>query len=123
MLNPDLMLDRARKLRRDASEAESLLWRHLRSRQLSGYKFRRQHVIEPYIVDFVCLSAQLIVEVDGRQHSEQKAYDAQRTRKLESMDYRVIRFWNHEVLNKLPAVLEQIRLTLIELNGDGESVK
>jgi very-short-patch-repair endonuclease len=79
-----------------------------------GYKFRRQVVIEPYIVDFVCLEARLIIEADGGQHSDQVAYDARRTVRLEGMGYLVMRFWNHEVLGELQTVLEQIRAALIE---------
>ncbi|MAT65925.1 MAG: DNA methylase [Gammaproteobacteria bacterium] len=106
---------RARKLRRQASDAEQLLWRHLRARRLDGYKFRRQVVIAPYIVDFVCFEAGLIVEADGGQHSGQKDYDARRSARLERMGYRVVRFWNHEILTETSAVLEQIRQVLSEL--------
>ena len=107
------LLARARTLRRQSSDAESVLWHHLRARRLLGYKFRRQVVIEPYIVDFVCLEASLIIEADGGQHSERLAYDVGRTVWLESMGYRVIRFWNHEILGDLQSVLEQIRAALI----------
>jgi very-short-patch-repair endonuclease len=79
-----------------------------------GYKFRRQVVIVPYIVDFICLEARLIIEVDGGQHGGRLVYDARRTVRLESKGYRVIRFWNHEVLGELEGVLEQIRAALIE---------
>jgi len=104
----------ARTLRLQATETERLLWKHLRGRHLMGFKFRRQLVIEPYIVDFVCLEAKLIIEADGGQHSEQLAYDAMRTARLEAMGYRVMRFWNHEILGELTSVLEQIQLALIE---------
>ena len=104
---------RARKLRRQASDAERLLWRHLRNRQLAGFKFRRQCVIEPYVVDFVCLEAGLIIEVDGGQHAEQAAYDARRTARLERMGYRVMRFWNHEILTEIDAVLERTESALV----------
>ena len=108
------LLSRARSLRRQASDAENKLWLHLRGRQINGYKFRRQVVIEPYIVDFVCLKAKLVVEADGGQHAEQVAYDARRTVRLEGMGYRVIRFWNHEILTELHTVLEQIAEVLGE---------
>ncbi len=108
------LLLRARALRRQASEAERTLWQQLRKRQLHGFKFRRQVVIEPYIVDFVCLDAKLIIEADGGQHADQAAYDGRRTAKLESMGYRVMRFWNHEILGELPGVLEQIASALLE---------
>ncbi len=71
-------------------------------------------VIEPYIVDFVCLEAKLIVEADGGQHAEQRGYDTKRTAFLESIGYQVMRFWNHEILGDINAVLEQIQYRLIE---------
>jgi very-short-patch-repair endonuclease len=108
------LLVHARTLRRQSSDAERVLWRHLRARRLMGYKFRRQVVMEPYIVDFVCLEAGLIIEADGGQHSNQVTYDTRRTVVLEGMGYRVLRFWNHEVLGELQSVLEQIRTALIE---------
>lgn len=108
------LISRARTLRQQATDAEQLLWRHLRGRRLAGHKFRRQCVIEPFIVDFVCLDARLVVEADGGQHAEQAQYDTKRTAQLEAMGYRVIRFWNHEILNEMDSVLEQIRLALIE---------
>jgi len=107
-----ILLSRARILRHQASEAERILWRHLRGRRLNGYKFRRQLVIEPYIVDFACLDAKLIIEADGGQHADQAAYDARRTAILESMGYNVLRFWNNEILTELKSVLEQIGLEL-----------
>jgi very-short-patch-repair endonuclease len=79
-----------------------------------GYKFRRQEVIGPYIVDFLCLKVKLIVEADGGQHIEQKAYDNERTTELEAKGYRVLRFWNNEILTELDAVLETIRLALLD---------
>jgi very-short-patch-repair endonuclease len=79
-----------------------------------GYKFRRQVVIEPYIVDFVCLQARLIIEADGGQHSDQMACDVKRTVRFEGMGYQVMRFWSHEVLGELQSVLEQIRAALFE---------
>ena len=105
---------RARVLRRQASEAEKVLWQQLRRRQLEGYKFRRQVVFEPYIVDFVCLEARLIIEADGGQHTDRVAYDALRTAKLESKGYRVLRFWNHQILVEIQNVLEEISRVLLE---------
>ena len=90
------------------TDAERKLWRCLRSRQLSAMKFRRQHVIDRYIVDFVCVEAALVLELDGGQHAERVAQDADRTRKLESLGYRVLRFWNNDVLMNTEAVLEVI---------------
>ena len=108
------LLARARTLRRQSSDAERLLWQHLRARRRMGYKFRRQVVIQAYIVDFVCLESRLVIEANGGQHSNQVGYDARRTIRLEDMGYRVIRFWNQEVLGELEGVLEQIRAALIE---------
>ncbi|MFA7384092.1 MAG: endonuclease domain-containing protein [Desulfurivibrionaceae bacterium] len=112
---PKKLLTRARTLRRQSSDAEKVLWMHLRARRLYGYKFRRQVVIESYIVDFICVEAKLIIEADGGQHTEQKAYDAVRTARLEYLGYRVIRFWNHEILGELGAVLERVSAVLMEL--------
>ena len=98
----------ARKLRKESTDAERVLWKHLRNRQLAGHKFRRQEIIGNYIVDFLCLEAKLIIEVDGSQHMEQMNYDNERTEYLQSLGHKVIRFWNHEVLNNTEAVLEKI---------------
>jgi very-short-patch-repair endonuclease len=103
-------------MRTQASDAERQLWKHLRAHRFKGYKFRRQVVIEPYIVDFVCFEAMLIIEADGGQHMEQQGYDSQRTKKLESMGYTVIRFWNHEILGGIDAVLEVILKVLMDLS-------
>ena len=107
-------LSHARALRRQATDAESMLWKYLRSHRLNGFKFRRQVIIDPYIVDFACLEAKLIVEADGGQHVDQMAYDQRRTALLESMGFRVLRFWNHEILSELQSVLGQIESALIE---------
>ena len=103
----------ARKLRKQATDAELLIWKHLRARQLNGYKFRRQHVIEPYIVDFFCMEAMLIIEVDGGQHTDQRINDNIRTAYLQSQGYRVIRFWNNEIVDDIDIVLEKILNILI----------
>ena len=102
--------NRARRLRKNPTEAERLLWQHLRLRQFGGHKFRRQQPLGRYIVDFVCLERRLVVEVDGGQHSEQgqAAYDAQRSVWLQQEGFRVLRFWDHEVLRQLEAVKEAI---------------
>ena len=103
-----LNVDRARGLRVGQTDAEQLLWHHLRHRRLQGWKFRRQHEIGLYIVDFVCPDAGLIVELDGGQHGEQMIYDEARTRKLTEEGYRVLRFWNNDVLTNIEGVLEVI---------------
>ena len=95
----------ARKLRRNQTEAEQRLWQQVRSRRLSGYKFRRQVPIGTYIADFVCEDAKLIVELDGGQHDDNKQADDMRTKNLENFGYHVIRFWNNEVLENMEGVL------------------
>lgn len=106
------LLTKARELRRNPTDAEKLLWRHLRNRQLNGYKFKRQVPINNYIVDFVCESAKLIIELDGGQHADQIAYDRKRSNFLESMNFKVIRFWNNDVLQNIDGVLSTLTLTL-----------
>jgi len=92
-----------------------VIWQQLSNRQLLGCKFRRQQVIGPFIVDFVCLEPKLVIEVDGGQHAEQQEYDQNRSHYLQRLGYRVLRFWNHEVLQNRLAVMEVIRLAVIEL--------
>ena len=91
-------------------DAEKKLWFHLRGRQMAGFRFRRQVPIGGYIADFACLSARLIVEVDGGQHNEDdnEILDARRTAWLESRGYRVLRFWNSYVLTEIDSVTETI---------------
>jgi len=100
----------AKQLRKNMTDAERALWRQLRSRQLSGHKFRRQQPIGKYIVDFVCLEKRLVIELDGGQHAEdaQAQNDSQRTAWLEQNGYRVLRFWNHEILHSIEAIKQAI---------------
>jgi very-short-patch-repair endonuclease len=100
--------ERARELRRDQTKAERRLWRAIRDRQIEGMKFRRQMPVGPYIVDFACPTGRLIVELDGGQHAEQRARDEARSRFLASQGYRVLRFWNNEVIENLEGVLAAI---------------
>ena len=102
------LLTRARTLRREQTPAEMRLWGHLRARRLQGFKFRRQVTIGPYIVDFLCHEARLIVEVDGSQHQARGSYDLQRTRYLERCGFHVLRYWNNEVMLEERSVLEGI---------------
>ena len=95
---------RARTLRREMTEAEKRLWQILRSRQTEGYRFRRQVPIGGFIADFVCHAARLIVEIDGGQHDPSSEAEASRTRFLEAEGYRVLRFWNNEVLGNREGV-------------------
>ncbi len=90
------------------TDAEKKLWSRIRAHQLEETHFRRQHAIGPYVVDFCALREKLIVEVDGGQHVDQAEYDSDRTAYFESLGFRVIRFWNHEVLTDIDAVLQAI---------------
>jgi len=101
--------DNARRLRKNMTDAEKHLWRYLRHEQIEGCKFRRQNPIGPYIVDFISFDAMLIIELDGGQHAENIEADQQRTQFLNSRGFKVIRFWNNQVLQETEAVLEVIR--------------
>jgi very-short-patch-repair endonuclease len=98
----------AKKLRINSTDTEKYLWKYLRGKQLTGFKFRRQHPIGRYIVDFVNLERKIIIEVDGGQHLENKK-DKLRDRWLEEQGYEVLRFWDNEVLTNVEGVLEVIR--------------
>jgi very-short-patch-repair endonuclease len=97
----------AKRLRRNQTDAERLLWFRLRDRRLGGWKFKRQVPIGRYIVDFFCADAKLIIELDGGQHSG-AVRDAGRTEALEAFGYLVVRFWNHDVMRNIEGVLEEI---------------
>lgn len=99
-----------RKLRRDQTPWESKLWQVLRNRNIEGLKFRRQFKIGNYVVDFVCLSKKLVIELDGGHHSEsrQKKKDEIRQKYIESQGFKVLRFWNNEVLENLEGVVQKI---------------
>jgi very-short-patch-repair endonuclease len=97
-----------RRLRRDMTEAEKVMWRMLRSRQLAGFKFRRQEPIRRYIVDFVCFSHRLVIEIDGSQHAREVGRDESRTAFLESEGFQVLRSWNNEVLGNPEGVFERV---------------
>lgn len=100
--------DRARDLRKHMTDAETRLWQALRGKQLAGVKFRRQQAIGPYIVDFICLEAKLIVELDGGQHAEAVEYDGRRDAWLASEGFCLLRFWDNEVMENLEGVLMRI---------------
>jgi very-short-patch-repair endonuclease len=101
------LASRAKRLRRDMTDAERKLWHGLKDRRLAHLKFRRQHAIGTYIADFVCLERGLIVEVDGGQHADSAA-DSRRDATLTAAGFRVLRFWNNEVLQALEGVLDTI---------------
>ena len=108
----------ARTLRRDMTAVEHRRWFLLRGRRLEGSKFRRQHPVGAFIVDFACVTHRLVVELDGVQHAEARAaYDARRTDWLEANGWRVMRFWNDQVYSTLDEVVDAIRAAL----GGGET--
>ncbi len=98
----------ARQLRSEMTDAQSYLWQRLRSRQIHGLKFRRQHPVGKFILDFACIEAKLIIEVDGAQHNEMQIQDNQRTAWLEAQGWKVLRFWNNEVLQNIEGVLVEV---------------
>ncbi|WP_066664393.1 MULTISPECIES: endonuclease domain-containing protein [unclassified Sphingomonas] len=105
----------AARLRERRTDAENCFWQAVRNRRLDGFKFRFQHSLGPYVVDFACLEAMLIVEIDGAQHND--ATDARRTAFLEREGFLVLRFWNTEVLENLDGVLEMTRAALRARRG------
>ena len=119
---PAALLARCRELRQNATDAERLLWHLLRNRHLAGAKFRRQHPVGSYILDFYCAQVKLAIELDGGQHSEaaQQQRDRRRTRMLAAHGIRVLRFWNNEVLAETEAVLETIWNALTPTLSQGE---
>ena len=110
----------ARRLRRRSTEAENRVWRLLRSRQ-AGAKFRRQQPIEGYVVDFVSFEQRLIIEIDGGQHGNLDEYEEKRTRCLEANGFRILRFWNNDVMENEEGVFERIAVALAPspLAGEG----
>src|SRR6185369_8323743 len=108
---------RAIELRKELTPAERKLWSRIRNDQL-GVNFRRQHAVGNFIPDFVCIEKKLIIELDGSQHLEQAKYDAERTSFLEAQGYRVLRFWNNDVMNNMNGVVRSIEFAL---EGETES--
>lgn len=108
-LDPQL-LEFAKTMRSNATDAEHLMWQLLRAKRFINFKFRRQHVITPYIVDFYCHELGLVIELDGSQHGTDDAieYDTERTKFLEALGLTVVRYWNHKVLQNIDAVLEHL---------------
>ena len=98
----------AKLLRREMTDAERVLWREVRAHRFSGFKFKRQEPLGAYVVDFICYEARLIIELDGGHHASQQQADAERTRWLESSGFRVIRFWNNDVLSNVTGVMQEI---------------
>jgi len=109
----DIKTARARRLRKTSTDAEKTLWYRLRSRSLNGYKFVRQEPIGPYTVDLICRERRLIIEVDGGQHAD-NSRDVIRDKWLVDHNYRVLRFWNNDMLGNMAGVLETIAAALAE---------
>jgi very-short-patch-repair endonuclease len=105
---------RAKQLHRNMTPAEAKLWSHLRAHRMKDVHFRNQHAIGNYVVDFCATRRKLIIELDGSQHLEQEDYDAERTAFFEVKGYRVLRFWNNEVMNDIESVLSAIDFALGE---------
>jgi very-short-patch-repair endonuclease len=104
----------AKQLRHNLTPFEWRFWHAVKNRQLANAKFRRQVPVGPYIADFLCISARLIVELDGSQHGNAVDADAARTRYLQAQGYRVLRFWNNDVMTNLEGVLQIVELALVE---------
>ena len=107
----DFKTDRARLLRQNSTDAERHLWYRLRSRSIKGHKFVRQEPIGPYVVDFICRERRLIIEVDGGQHADSRR-DRERDKWLVDHGYRIVRFWNNDVIKNTEGVLEAIATAL-----------
>lgn len=118
----------AKRLRQNMTDAERLIWKHLRAHRFSGEKFRRQQPIGPYVVDFIHFGARLIIECDGGQHNE-NADDRRRDAWLQKQGFHILRFWNHEIMNETESVLTTIFTTLTPLTtrergtgGEGKNI-
>jgi very-short-patch-repair endonuclease len=114
--NP-LTISRSKELRHELTPAERKLWGILRNTSMGGHSFRRQHAIGRYITDFCCIKRKLVIEVDGCQHLVLEEYDKERTAYLQSRGYRVLRFWNDEVVKKIDGVVEAINIALNNEDG------
>ena len=116
-LDPQLLIF-AKTMRHTATDAEHLMWQLLRAKRFMNLKFRRQHVIQPYIVDFYCHEIGLVIELDGSQHGtdDRKEYDAERTKFLEALGLTVVRYWNYDVLGRTDVVLESLWQVCCALN-------
>lgn len=112
--NPTTM-HQASELRKELTPTERKLWAYLRNNQINGVSFRRQHAIGKYIPDFCAVQEKLIIELDGSQHLDQQEYDAERTKYLEEQGYKVIRFWNNQILNDMNGVILAITYAIEEI--------
>ena len=118
---PRTPTERARALRRSAGDAERKFWSRVRGHRLGGWKFRRQVPLGPFIADFVCAAARIVIELDGDQHAEAAAYDAARTRYLEQLGYCVLRFPTRDVLHEIERVLDAVYVAVEERSADRQA--
>ena len=109
---PERLITYAKQMRKEATPAEQRLWKHLRTKQFGGFKFRRQHLIPPYIVDFFCAAHRLVIELDGESHIGKEVYDAEREQFLTQQGLTVLRFWDTEIYENLQDVLAAIEYSL-----------
>ena len=109
---PNIIKQRAKELRQEQTSAEAEVWAHLRGRHQGGYKFRRQHPIGQFIVDFCCIECRLVLEIDGSIHEQQRERDVERANILETQGYMVLRWSNTDVEKRLPNLLANLRSTL-----------
>jgi very-short-patch-repair endonuclease len=116
-------MTRPRYLRKNATDCERILWRHLRNRKFAAYKFRRQHPIDPYVLDFYCPALKLAIELDGSGHDSRLrvTHDETRAEFLARQGIATVRFWNHQVREELDSVLEAILLALEERAANNPS--
>jgi len=123
IFNRSSQTERRRLLRDQPTVSEQILWKYLRKEQLEGFKFRRQYGVGPYIVDFYCVAASLVIEVDGDSHGTEEARknDEVRQREIEALGLRVLRFTNEDVRERIDAVLEKIMETCRATNRSGTS--
>ena len=110
VFNKTKLLERRRELRKNLTLQEEKLWSYLRNKKL-GFKFRRQHGIGPYIVDFYCREKNLVIELDGVQHLEEKEYDKERNEFMQSLNIKVLRFWNYEIDTNIDVVIKKIKIS------------
>ncbi|MBF0309479.1 MAG: endonuclease domain-containing protein [Magnetococcales bacterium] len=118
---PPELLEFARRLRKNSTDAEILLWRLLRGRQIAEVKFRRQYPIPPYVLDFYCHELHLAIELDGGQHLERQQHDLSREAFLKERGVRILRYWNNQLLQETEAVLEAIYREVMSLKADSIS--
>lgn len=119
---PKHIISNARKLRSKQTDAEKHLWQHIRNKQL-GYKFRRQHPIAPYVVDFYCDELRLVIELDGGQHAENVEYDEERTAHFKRSKIDVVRFWNNDVLENIEGVIDSLTPALSQRERELQAVR